>query len=121
MNIALWIVQILLALLFIFAGVSKFLMPYEEMAKQMPVALPHWFILFIGLCETLGGLGLVLPWALKIKPGLTPLAAWLLLVIMIGAVVVSAMGGIQLAIVPFVVALLLAFIGWGRGGAKALA
>ena len=118
MNIALWIVQILLALLFIFlAGIPKVLTPYEEMAKQMPVAFPHWFILFIGVCEILGGVGLVLPWALKIKPGLTPLAAWLLLVIMIGAIVVTLMGGIQMApyaIFPFVIGLLLIFVGYGR-------
>jgi uncharacterized membrane protein YphA (DoxX/SURF4 family) len=114
MNIVLWVLQILLALLFLFSGVMKFLMPYDEMVKQMPVALPHWFILFIGVCEILGGLGLVLPWLLKIRPSLTPLAAWLLVVIMIGAVVISAMGGISMAIVPFVTGLLLAFVGYGR-------
>jgi len=121
MNIVLWIVQILLALLFIFSGVVKFIMPYEDMIKDSAVKFPHWFILFIGLCEVLGGLGLVLPWALKIKPSLTPLAAWLLLIIMIGAVVTGLMQGIQFAIVPFVVGLLLIFIGWGRGGKKGLA
>lgn len=124
MNIALWIVQILLALVFIFlAGIPKFLMPYEEMAKQMSVALPYWFILFIGGCEILGGLGLVLPWALKIRPGLTPLAAWLLLVIMIGAVAVTLMGGMQMAtyaIFPFVLGLLLIFVGWGRSRGTAM-
>jgi len=124
MNIVLWIVQILLALLFIFlAGIPKFFMPYEEMAKQMPVPFPHWFILFIGACEILGGLGLVLPWALKIKPWLTPLAAWLLLIIMIGAVVVTLMGGIEMAkyaIFPFVIGLLLIFVGWGRSRGTAM-
>jgi len=121
MNVALWIVQILLALLFIFSGVVKFIMPYEKMTEGAPVAFPHWFLLFIGLCEILGGLGLVLPWALNIKPGLTPLAAWLLLIIMIGAVVTSAMGGIALAIPGFVAGLLLIFVGWGRSGGRAMA
>ena len=120
MNIVLWILQILLALLFLFAGVSKFLIPYEEMVKNLPVALPHWFILFIGVCETLGGLGLILPWLLKIRPGLTPLAAWLLTIIMLGAVVISAMGSIPSAIFPLVIGILLVIIGYGRSGTKAM-
>ena len=120
MNIVLWIFQILLALLYLFSGTIKFVMPYEKMIEGQQVVLPHWFLLFIGVCEILGGLGLVLPWALKIKPGLTPLAAWLLLIIMIGAVVISAMTDIKLAIPGLVCGVLLAIIGYGRSGAKAL-
>lgn len=114
MNILLWILQILLALLFLFAGVSKFLMPADEMAKNLPPYLSMNFIYFIGVCEILGGLGLVIPWATGIKPRLTPLAAVLLVVIMIGAVVTSLAGGIAMAIMPFVVGLLLAFVAYGR-------
>jgi uncharacterized membrane protein YphA (DoxX/SURF4 family) len=114
MNIILWILQILVGLLFIFSGAMKFVMPYADMIKDAPIVFPHWFFLFIGVCEILGGLGLILPWALKIKPGLTPLAAALLIVIMIGAVAISAMMGIAYAIVPFVVGLMLAFIVYGR-------
>lgn len=114
MNILLWILQILLGLLFIFSGVMKFVMPYEAMIEGSPVKFPHWFFLFIGACELLGGLGLILPWALKIKPGLTPLAASLLIIIMVGAVVTSAMMSPAMAIVPFVVGLLLAVVAFGR-------
>lgn len=114
MNIVLWILQVLLGLLFLFAGVSKFVMSYSDMANAMPIALPYWFILFIGACETLGGLGLILPWALKIKRGLTPLAAALLIIIMIGAAVISGMAGISNAIGPVVIALLLAVVAYGR-------
>ena len=92
----------------------KFMMPYADMIKDAPIVFPYWFFLFIGVCEVLGGLGLILPWALKIKPGLTPLAAALLIVIMIGAVVVSAMMSPTMAIVPFVVGLMLLFIVFGR-------
>lgn len=120
MNIVLWIVQILLALLFLFAGTTKFLMPYEKMIEGQKIVLPHWFFLFIGLCEVLGGLGLILPWALKIKPSLTPLAAWLLLIIMIGAVIVSAMTAVPLAIAPLIVGVLLAFVGYGRSQKPAM-
>ena len=113
MNIVLWIVQILLALLFLFAGASKFIMSAEQMAEAGgpdAVQLPMWFVHIIGACEILGALGLVVPWATGIKRGLTPLAAGLLIVIMVGAAVVSAMASIQMAIFPAVVGLLLVFV-----------
>ena len=114
MNIVLWIVQILLALLFLFAGSMKFVMPYSDMIKDAPVVLPHGFFLFIGVCELLGGIGLVVPWLTKIKPGLTALAAALLVIIMIGATVITAMGSVTMAITPAIVGLLCAFVAWGR-------
>lgn len=114
MNILLWIFQFLMGLLFIFAGVMKFLMPVAEMQKGTPVVLPGWFFHFIGGCEILGGLGLILPALLRIKPGLTPLAATLLAIIMIGAMVVTAMGSVPGAAIPFVNFLLLVFIAVGR-------
>ena len=85
MNVALWIVQALLALLFLFAGGMKLVMPIEELTKQMPLALPGWFIRFIGVVEVLGALGLILPWLTGIRPGLTPLAAAGLVILMAGA------------------------------------
>lgn len=114
MNIILWIVQVVLALLFFFAGVSKFIMPAEEMVKNTPPFLPIPFIYFIAVCEILGGLGLLLPWALKIKPGLTPLAAFLLMIIMIGAVVITVLGSPAMAVIPAVVGALCLFVAWGR-------
>ena len=114
MNIVLWILQILLGLLFVFSGVMKFVMTYDQMTKDAAVKFPQWFYLFIGVCEVLGGIGLVVPWLTKIRPGLTPLAAWLLIVIMIGAVVTGLMGGMAFAIPPLIVGLLLAFVGYGR-------
>ena len=114
MNILLWIVQILLALLFLMSGVLKFVLSYADMIKDAPVVLPYGFILFIGVCEILGAIGLVVPWASGIKPGLTPLAAALLVIIMIGAVITSVPGGIKMAILPAVVGLLCIFVAWGR-------
>lgn len=118
MNIVLWIIQILLALLFLFAGGTKFWFTIEQMRAMGPpnqVILPGWFIHFIGVCEILGGLGLVLPWLLKIKPYLTVLAAVGLTIIMIGAIVVTAMGtGVASAIPTVVIALLCAFVAYGR-------
>lgn len=115
MNILLWIVQILLALLYLMSGVMKFIMPYPDMIKDQPVVLPYWFILFIGVCEILGAIGLVVPWLTKIKPGLTPLAASLLVIIMVGATILTAIGPMApTAVVPAVAGLLCAFVAWGR-------
>jgi DoxX-like family len=112
MNILLWIIQVLLALLFLFGGVFKLVMPMEEAAKQL--AMPEMFLRFIGLCELLGGLGLVLPALLRIRPSLTPLAAVGLMIITIGATVVTLKGGVAMAAFPFVTALLCAFVAYGR-------
>jgi uncharacterized membrane protein len=114
MNRTLWIVQALLVLLFLFAGGTKFVMPVDQMLQGMPPALASAaFIHFIGVCEILGAVGLILPALLRIKPGLTPLAAAGLFIIMIGAVVVSLPQG-AVALVPLVAGLLLAFVAWGR-------
>lgn len=115
MNILLWILQVLLALVFMFAGVMKFVMSVTEMNNQSPVVLPGAFIHFIGVCEVLGAAGLILPSLLRIKPGLTPLAACGLAVITIGATVVTLKGGaIAPALFPLVVALLCILVAYGR-------
>ena len=113
MTIALWILQVLLGALFIFGGVMKLLMPIEELTKQ--IGMPGWFIQFISVAELLGGLGLILPSLLRIAPGLTPLAAAGLVIIMIGAVVVTlATGSVVGALFPLLVGLLLIFVAYGR-------
>ena len=71
----LWSVQGLLAALFLFAGIMKLIMPIEAMNQGSPIQMPGMFLRFIGVAETLGGLGLVLPGLLSIKRMLTPLAA----------------------------------------------
>ena len=113
MTYALWIVQGLLALLFLFAGGVKLVLPLEELTKQMP--LPGPFVRFIGVAEVLGAIGLILPGLLRIRPGLTPLAAAGLVIIMIGATVLTlASGGVAPALIPLVVGLLSAFVAYGR-------
>lgn len=113
MNRALWIVQGLLALLFLFAGGMKLVLPIGEMTKQMPI--PGWFLRFIGIAEVLGGIGLILPGLTGIRPGLTPLAAAGLLTIMIGATALTlASGGVGQALFPLVVGLLSAFVVYAR-------
>jgi uncharacterized membrane protein YphA (DoxX/SURF4 family) len=112
-NVVLWILQVLLAVLFLFAGVMKFVMPIEEMTKQ--IALPGLFLHFIGVAEILGAIGLILPGILRIRTGLTPLAAAALVVIMVGATVVNLMTGQQGgALTTVVVGLLLALVAYRR-------
>jgi len=113
MTYALWVVQGLLALLFLFAGGMKLVLPLE--ALQDPVALPGLFVRCIGVAEVLGALGLILPGLLRMRPGLTPLAAAGLVIIMIGATVVTVAGGQRApALIPAVVGLLAAFVAYGR-------
>ena len=112
MTYALWIVQGLLAALFLFAGGAKLVLPLDQMAG--PVALPGWFLRFLGVAEVLGAFGLVLPGLLRIRPGLTPLAAALLVIIMIGATVSTAILLPSLLALPLVVLLLTAFVAYGR-------
>lgn len=119
MNILLWVIQILLALLFLFAGIPKLIYPADLLQANAPPGSIHFsdlFLKFIGVCEMLGAFGLVLPGLFRTRTNLTPLAAVGLTIIMIGAVVVTIMGGtVSLAIVPLVVALLCAFVAYGRG------
>lgn len=113
MNYALWIVQGLLALLFLFTGGMKLVLPIEVMTQQMP--MPGWFLRFIGVAEVLGAIGLILPGLLGIRPGLTPLAALGLVIIMIGAMVLTiAAIGVATALIPLMVGLLSAFVAYGR-------
>jgi hypothetical protein len=115
-NGLLWIVQALLAILFLFAGGMKFIMPVDAM--QGPVALPGLFLRFIGAVEILGAIGLVLPWLLHIRPELTPLAASGLVGVMAGATALTTttMGPLP-AVFPFVVGLLAASVALGRHAA----
>ncbi len=118
MNIALWIIQILLALLFLFAGGMKLIVPVETLLKMgspNQIILPGLLLKFVGLCEVLGALGLILPGLLGKRPGLTPLAAAGLVILMIGAVALTiAADGVAAGITPLVVGILCAFVAHGR-------
>lgn len=115
MTRALWIIQGLLAAS---APLSvrrraKLVLPAAEMTKQMPM-LSGSFLRFVGVCEVLGGIGIILPGLLRIQQWLTPLAAACLVVIMIGATVVTLMtGGGATALFPFATGLLLVFVAYG--------
>jgi hypothetical protein len=110
---ALWIVQGLLALIFLFAGGMKLILPLDALTG--PVPLPGLFVRFLGVAEVLGAIGLILPGLLSIRTSLTPLAAAGLVIIMIGATVITlASGDVAPALISLVVGLLAAFIVYGR-------
>jgi hypothetical protein len=114
LNTLLWTVQVLLALLFLFAGGMKLVAPPEMM--KGPIEFPILFLRFIGVCEFAGGLGVILPGLLRIRTGLTPLAAAGLVIIMIGATATTLAGGMgaAAAIVPIVTGALATTIAWAR-------
>ncbi len=66
MNYALWVVQALLALIFLWAGGMKLILPLEELKGQVP--LPGLFLRFSGVAEVLGATGLILPGLLRSRP-----------------------------------------------------
>ncbi|HEX6031040.1 MAG TPA: DoxX family protein [Tepidiformaceae bacterium] len=113
-NRTLWATQGVLALIFLFAGVSKLVMSAESLTQDtdFPVA----FLRFIGVCETLGAVGLILPGVLRIRRELTPLAAAGLVIIMVGAVATTVVTmGVAPAAMPFIVGLVCAFVATNRG------
>lgn len=115
MNIALWIVQALLAAAFAMGGFMKLFTPMEEFVQAMPWAqdFQAYQIKGIGALEVLGALGLILPMALKRLQFLTPTAAAGLLLTMGGAAITHLNRGES--IVPnIVLGLLLIFVIYGR-------
>ena len=112
-NIFLWTVQGLLAALFLFAGSMKLITALAALEQQAHMS--GVFLRFIGVCEVLGALGLVLPGLTRIRPSLTRLAAAGLAVIMVGATWVTvAMNGVAMAVMPFVVGMFAAIVAGGR-------
>mgnify|MGYP006195675565 CR=1 FL=1 len=115
-HIALWAVQIVLAFAFVSAGVMKTFLPLEQLVASMAwVESVGSFVRFIGICELLGGIGMIVPAATRIKPVLTPIAAIGLLIIMVLA------AGLHFTRTEFdaipitlVLGALAAFVAWGR-------
>lgn len=117
LNISLWVLQILLAGLFLMAGASKFFTPLEEQRTAMEWAkhTSDGVIYFAGLAEILGGLGLILPAILKIMPWLISIAALGLAIVMVLAALLNGSIGETKAIMPtLLIAALALFVAWGR-------
>lgn len=114
-NTGLWVVQGVLAVMFLVAGVPKLVMSAEQMAAPGPIQLPVAFIRFIGVCEILGAFGMILPRLTGIKPELTPVGAAGLVIIMMGATVVNLVDGpAPAALITVVLGILAALVAYGR-------
>ena len=116
-NITLWIIQGLLAALFLMGGLTKLTTPIDELAAQMPWAPEYGeaMVRFIGASEVAGALGLILPSALRVLPILTPAAAIGLATIMVLAARVHFNAGeMPLIGVNAVFGGLALLVAWGR-------
>ena len=117
MGIALWVVQVLLALAFLGAGATKLSQPKEKLLKNMAWVedFSQRTVRLIGTLEVLGAIGVVLPALTGILPWLTPLAALGLVLLMIGAALThlrrTEYGYIAMNVVLLV---LVAFVAYGR-------
>lgn len=117
MHISLWVVQVILAAMFLMAGANKLFQSITELSKMLPwvTQVPEGLVRFIGTSELMGGLGLLLPSILKIKPVLTPIAALGLSTIMIFATIFHiSKGEFQVIGFNFVLLALALFVAWGR-------
>jgi uncharacterized membrane protein len=117
MNTALWIVQALLALVFLLVGVMKVIMPKERAAERAPYVedLTAGQLRTIGILEILGAIGLILPALTGILPWLTPLAAVGLALTMIGAMIVHIRRKEYTSLImPVVLFVMAVFVAYGR-------
>jgi putative oxidoreductase len=107
-NVVLWIVQALLAAVYVMAGCMKAFRPLEALSKRMGWvrAVPAGFVRFIGIAELLGAIGLILPMVTNVAPWLTVAAAAGLVLVQIGAGAVH-LGRHEMREVPVNVVLLL--------------
>jgi uncharacterized membrane protein YphA (DoxX/SURF4 family) len=120
MNLALWIIAIVLAVVFIASGLMKQFVPKSKLVTSGQGWAEDYSptnIRLIGLAEVLGAIGLVLPAAVHIAPMLVPLAAVGLALVMAGAIAVHARRKETMNIAVNVVLIVLAvFVVWGRFG-----
>jgi hypothetical protein len=117
MNVLLWVLQIILAFLYLAGGAFKTFNP-QDVAKQI-TALPLGAWSAIGVFEMLGAVLLILPAAANWMPTLTPFAAAMLAVETLALATLYATHSLQIAVTnPLVwavpMALMAAFVAYGR-------
>lgn len=114
MNVTLWIVQVVLAAVFLAHGLM-FLNPPPEIAVQMNASLPRWFQVFLGVAEVAAAAGLILPGATRILPQLVPAAAIGVAIVTVSATVLHLWRAeYSSAYITFVLLLMAAFVAYGR-------
>ncbi len=114
MNIALWVLQVLLALAFLAHG-WLFLSPPPEMAALMNAELPRWFQVFLGVAEVAAAVGITLPGATRVLPWLVVWAAAGIMIVTASATVFHLMRGeISSAATTLVLLALATFVAYMR-------
>jgi len=114
MNVGLWILQVLLALVFLAHG-WMMLFPSPEIAAQMNANMPRWFSLFIGVAEVAAFVGLLLPGITRVMPFLVAWAAVGIMIVMVSAAGYHALRGEYMAVVTtFILLLMATFLAYGR-------
>ena len=117
LHITLWVVQIIVAALFMWTAFIKLSLPVEKLAAMFPWTgeVSRGFVVFTAICDLLGGLGLLLPSLLRVKPVLTPWAAVGCTALMLSAIVFHVSRG-EASVIGFniFVMALTVFIAWGR-------
>jgi hypothetical protein len=121
-NVLLWTLQVLWGVFFSFTGFGKVLAydpaVWNHMLHQVAwfFAVPQGLFVFIGACEFLGGIGLILPAMTGVKPKLTPFAAIGLTLVMILAAIFHIVRGEYSFFLPVNLVLggVAAFIAYGR-------
>lgn len=114
LSVGLWVLQVLLGLFIgLASGVPKLLLPLDTL--PMPIPLPDALVKFIGFCEVLGAVGLILPGLVRIQTWLTPLAAACIALLTVCAAVYQVMARQpESAVFALVIGALAAFVAWGR-------
>jgi len=116
-NVMLWIMQALLALVFLYTGVMKLVAPIDTMAQSMAwvAEVPAGLVRFIGLCEVAGAIGIFLPAATHIAPKLTPLSGLGFVSLMVLASLFHiARAEYPVLIITLSLGVLSALVAWGR-------
>ena len=117
MKTVIWIIQIIVTVAFLAAGVMKFVTPYADMAADPNMQWVHDFssaqIKIISALEVVGALGLILPMILRRFKILVPIAAVGLAIIMCGALITHILRG-EPVIVNVVLFILAIITAWGR-------
>ena len=114
MNILLWVLQVLLAVVFIAHGLLL-LMPPPDIAAQMVMSLPRSFWVFLGVAEVAAAIGLTLPGLTRVMPSLVTWAAVGIMIVMISATIYHVMRNeISSAVVTFVLLLMATFVAYVR-------
>jgi uncharacterized membrane protein YphA (DoxX/SURF4 family) len=117
MNIVLWVVQILLAIAFLGAGIMKVTQPVEKLKTNMGwvTHTTPGIVRLVGALEILGAIGLILPAVIHILPWLTAVAAIGLVLTMIVAIIIHfRLHEASRSISPLILLLLALFIVIGR-------